>query len=134
MPFLDLTDDMDQEPFADGITEELIDQLSRNPGLRVASPRSSFQFKGKPTTAGEVSTALGVAYVLDGSVRRSAQRLRIATRLVRADNGFVAWSQSYDRPFGDLLWVQEDIAGEVAKALGGGAIPRPDLASAPVAP
>jgi TolB-like protein/DNA-binding winged helix-turn-helix (wHTH) protein len=117
LPFLDLTDAMTGEPFADGMTEELIDKLSRVPDLRVPSPTSSFYFKGKKLTVAEIATKLGVTYVLDGSVRKSGNRLRVAARLIRADNGYVIWSESYDRPFEDRLWVQDDIAGEVTKAL-----------------
>jgi transcriptional activator of cad operon len=126
LPFLDLTDAMSEEPFADGMTEELIDKLSKIPGLRVPSATSSFYFKGKlwprsdgpsqPTIA-DIAKTLGVAYVLDGSVRKSGARLRVDARLIRADNGFVIWSETYDRPFDDILMVQDDIAGEVAKAL-----------------
>jgi transcriptional activator of cad operon len=66
---------------------------------------------------GDIARTLGVAYVLDGSVRKSGARLRVAARLVRGDNGYVVWSESYDRPFHDILMVQDDIAGEVTKAL-----------------
>jgi transcriptional activator of cad operon len=117
LPFLDLTEGMKQEEFADGMTEELIDKLSKIPDLRVPSPTSSFYFKGKQTTVAEIARALGVAYVLDGSVRKSGARLRVAARLVRADTGYVVWTETYDRPFDDLLMVQDDIAGEVTKAL-----------------
>ena len=117
LPFLDLTDAMNQEPFADGMTEELIDKLSKIPGLRVPSPTSSFYFKGKHITIGEIARTLGVAYVLDGSVRKSGARLRVAARLIRVDSGYVVWSETYDRPFNDILMVQDDIAGEVTKAL-----------------
>jgi transcriptional activator of cad operon len=123
MPFLDLTDAMDEEPFADGIAEELADQLSRA-GLRVAAPRATFAFKGKAASSAEVARALAVDYVLDGSVRKSGARVRVAARLVRGRDSVVVWSQSYDRPAADLLWVQEDIAGEVATALSGRALPR----------
>jgi transcriptional activator of cad operon len=126
LPFLDLTDEMNQEPFADAMTEELIDKLSKIPGLRVPPPTSSFYFKFKlwprskgteQITIAEIAKALGVAYVLDGSVRKSGTRLRVDARLIRADNGYVVWSEVYDRPFDDILMVQDDIAGEVAKAL-----------------
>jgi len=126
LPFLDLTDKMNQEPFADGMTEELIDKLSKIPGLRVPPPTSSFYFKGKlwprshgtpQITIADIAKTLGVAYVLDGSVRKSGARLRIDARLIRADNGYVVWSETYDRPFDDILMVQDDIASEVAKAL-----------------
>jgi transcriptional activator of cad operon len=117
---------MNQEPFADGMTEELIDKLTKIPGLRVPSATSSFYFKSKlwprshgtsQITIAEIAKTLGVACVLDGSVRKSGSRLRVDARLIRADNGFVVWSETYDRPFDDILKVQDDIASEVAKAL-----------------
>jgi transcriptional activator of cad operon len=126
LPFLDLTDAMNQEPFADGMTEELIDKLSKIPGLRVPSATSSFYFKGKlwprsqgtaQITIAEIAKTLGVAYVLDGSVRKSGGRLRVDARLIRVESGYVIWSESYDRPSGDILMVQDEIAGEVAKTL-----------------
>jgi transcriptional activator of cad operon len=126
LPFLDLTDAMSEEPFADGMTEELIDKLSKIPGLRVPPPTASFYYKSKlwprsdstsQITILEIAKQLGVVYVLDGSVRKSGSRVRIDARLIRADNGFVIWSESYDRPFDDLLMVQDDIATEVTKAL-----------------
>jgi TolB-like protein/DNA-binding winged helix-turn-helix (wHTH) protein len=126
LPFIDLTEGMHQEEFADGMTEELIDKLSKIPGLRVPSPTSSFYFKGKlwplehgtpQITIGDIAKMLGVAYVLDGSVRKAGVRVRVAARLSRADNGYVVWSETYERPFDDILMVQDDIAGEVTKAL-----------------
>jgi transcriptional activator of cad operon len=117
LPFLDLTEGMKEEEFADGMTEELIDQLSKIQGLRVPSPTSSFYFKGKQIPVAEMAKTLGVAYVLDGSVRKAGGRVRVAARLVRAEDGFVLWTESYDRPFDDILMVQEDIAGAVTKAL-----------------
>jgi len=119
LPFLDLTQGMKNEEFADGMTEELIDKLSKVPGLRVPSPTSSFYFKNKRLPVADIAKTLGVAFVLDGSVRKSSTRLRVAARLIRADNGYVVWSETYDRPFDDLLMVQDDIAGEVTKALRG---------------
>jgi transcriptional activator of cad operon len=118
LPFLDLTSEaMDQEYFADGMTEEIIDRLSKIPGLRVPPPTSSFNFKGKKMPIADIARSLGVAYVLDGSLRKSGSTMRVAARLVRADNGFVVWSETYDRRMDDGLKVQDDIAGEVAKAL-----------------
>jgi TolB-like protein/DNA-binding winged helix-turn-helix (wHTH) protein len=126
LPFLDLTDAMNQEPFADGMTEELIDKLSKVPGLRVPSPTASFYFKGQlwPRSNGasqisiaDIARILSVTYVLDGSVRKSGSRLRVDARMIRADNGYVVWSETYDRAFDDILTVQDDIAGKVAKAL-----------------
>jgi len=135
LPFLDLTDAMSQEPFADGMTEELIDKLSRIPGLQVPPPTSSFSFKSKlwprshgnpQLTIADIAKTLGVAYVLDGSVRKSGARVRVDARLIRADSGYVVWSETYDRPFGDILMVQDDIAGEVTKALRTSIEARPD--------
>jgi transcriptional activator of cad operon len=118
LPFLDLTDGMTQGPFADGMTEELIGRLSKIPGLRVPSATSSFFYKGKQIPITEIAKALGVAYVMDGSVRKSGDRVRIAARLVRADSGYVVWSETYERPLNDVLMVQDGIAGQVTKALG----------------
>jgi TolB-like protein/DNA-binding winged helix-turn-helix (wHTH) protein len=118
LPFLDLTSEaMNEEYFADGMTEELIGKLARIPDLRVPSPTASFHFKGKDVTVADFAHSLGVAYVLDGSVRKSDTTLRISARLIRVADGYVVWSETYDRPEGDKLGVQEDIAGEVAKAL-----------------
>jgi transcriptional activator of cad operon len=117
LPFLDLTEGMHEEEFADGMTEELIDRFSKIPGLQVPAPTSSFYFKGKSIPVADIARTLGVAYVLDGSVRKSGARLRVAARLIQADNGYVVWSETYDRPFDDILMVQDDIAGEVTKAL-----------------
>jgi TolB-like protein/DNA-binding winged helix-turn-helix (wHTH) protein len=117
LPFLDLTDTMNEEPFADGMTEELIHKLSKVPGLRVPAPTASFYFKGKQLPLPEIAKSLHVTYVLDGSVRKSGATLRVAARLVRADDGFVVWSENYDRPVDDKLRVQDDIAGEVTSAL-----------------
>ena len=117
LPFLDLTEGMKEGEFADGMTEELIDKLSKIPNFRVPAPTSSFYFKDKQIPVADIARTLGVAYVLDGSVRKSGGRLRVAARLVRADSGYVIWSETYDRPLGDILMIQDDIAGEVAKAL-----------------
>lgn len=117
MPFLDLTEQMDKGPFADGMTEELIDKLSKIPGLRVPSATASFYFRGKQVPLPDIAQALGVRYVLDGSVRRSSGWLRVDVRLSRADNGYVLWTETYDRPMANILAIQDDIAGQVAKAL-----------------
>lgn len=128
LPFLDLTEEMGREIFADGMAEELIDRLSRIPGYKVPSPASSFYFKGKHVPVADIGKQLGVNYVLSGSVRSSGTTLRVAARLIQADNGFIIWSETYDRPVDDLLKVQEDIAGAVANALKGmieGSAPHP---------
>jgi transcriptional activator of cad operon len=83
----------------------------------VPAPTSSFYFKGKHMPVADIAKSLAVAYVLDGSIRKSDAALRVAVRLIRADDGYVVWSETYDRPLDDKLKVQDDIAGEVAKAL-----------------
>jgi TolB-like protein/DNA-binding winged helix-turn-helix (wHTH) protein len=117
LPFLDLTEEMKQEYFADGMTEELIGRFSKIPGFKVPAPTSSFYYKGKQIGVDEFARKLDVKYVLDGSVRKAGATMRIAARLMKADNGFVIWSATYDRPLGDLLMVQDDIAEQVTKAL-----------------
>jgi transcriptional activator of cad operon len=126
LPFLDLTEGMKEGEFADGMTEELIDKLSKIPDFRVPAPTSSFYFKDKQIPVADIARTLGVAYVLDGSVRKSGARLRVAARLIRADSGYVIWSETYDRPLGDILMIQDDIAGEVAKALRASIEVKPD--------
>ena len=118
LPFLDLTtESMDQEFFADGLTEELIDDLSRIPDLRVPSATAAFYFKGKQMTVANIARELGVAYIVDGSLRKSGATFRVAARLVRADNGYVVWSRTFDRESGDVLEVQGDVATEVTQEL-----------------
>jgi transcriptional activator of cad operon len=117
VPFLDLTEGMVEETFADGMTEELIDKLSKIPELMVQTATASFYYKGKQIPVADLAKSLGVIYLLDGSVRKSGSRVRVAARLIRADNGYVMWTESYDRPFGDILWIQDDVASKVAAAL-----------------
>jgi transcriptional activator of cad operon len=118
LPFLDLTtQEMNEEFFADGLTEELIGDLSKYPGLRISPPTSSFHFKGKNPTVADVARQLGVRYVIDGSVRKSGNVYRVAARLVRVEGGYVVWSDTYDRPLGDLVKVQKDIAAEATKEI-----------------
>jgi TolB-like protein/DNA-binding winged helix-turn-helix (wHTH) protein len=118
LPFLDLTSQaMGEEYLADGITEELIDELSKVPGLKVPPPSAVFYFKSKLMEPAVIARTLRVAYLVDGSVRRSGARLRIAVRLTRAADGFIVWSASYDRQPGDLLKLQSDIAGNVSKEI-----------------
>jgi len=108
---------MHQGEFADGLTEELTDKLSKLPGFRVPSPTSTFYYRDKNLPVADIAKALGVAYILDGSVRKSGDQVRVAARLVRANTGYVLWSETYDRPFHDLVMVQDDIATQVTKAL-----------------
>jgi transcriptional activator of cad operon len=117
LPFHDLTEEMTEAPFADGMTVELIDKLSKIPGLRVHAPMPSSALQGKNPTIAGTAKMLGVAYVVDGSVRKSANMVRITARLIHAEDEYVVWSETYDRPFDDILRVQDDIAGAVTKAL-----------------
>jgi transcriptional activator of cad operon len=117
LPFLDLTEGMKNGEFADGITEELIDKLSHVDGLRVPSPTASFFYKDKQTPVDQIAKALGVAYVLDGSVRKDHDWVRVDVRLVRAQSGYVVWSHTYDQPMTSILAIQDDIAGKVTQSL-----------------
>jgi len=116
LPFLDLSEKKDEEYFADGMSEELIDVLARVPELRIPARTSSFYFKGKQATISEIARALGVAHVLEGSVRKSGDTLRITAQLIRADTGYHIWSQTFDRPMADLFKVQDEIAAEIGRA------------------
>src|SRR5262249_37817753 len=100
-----------------GLAEELIDVLARIPELRVPARTSSFAFKGKSTTISEIGRTLGVTHVLEGSVRKSGEHLRIGAQLVRADTGFHLWTQTYDRDVHDIFAVQEEIAQAVSEQL-----------------
>jgi TolB-like protein/cytochrome c-type biogenesis protein CcmH/NrfG len=117
LPFADMSERHDQEYFSDGLAEELIDKLTQIPQLRVPARTSSFSFKGKPITVGEIAHVLGVTHVLEGSVRKSGDHVRITAQLVRADSGFHVWSQTYDRDVRDIFVVQDDIAHAVAEEL-----------------
>jgi adenylate cyclase len=117
LPFLDMSEKKDQQYFADGMAEEIIDLLARVPDLRVPARTSSFYFKGKSTKVPEIARELGVAHILEGSIRRSGDRIRVTAQLVRADNGFHLWSQTYDRDLHDVFKVQDDIANAVVQAL-----------------
>lgn len=116
-PFVDLTPSMDQEQLADEVTEGVADRLSRNPALHTPGFRSSYYLIGKTTNVAEVGRILAVAYVVDGSVRRSGDTIRIAARLVRADSGLVIWSQVFEQPLRSLDIAQDNIARAVAAAL-----------------
>jgi TolB-like protein/cytochrome c-type biogenesis protein CcmH/NrfG len=117
LPFVDMSEKKDQEYFSDGLAEELIDVLTRIPNLRVPARTSSFSFKGKATTIGEIAHTLGVTHVLEGSVRKAGDHMRITAQLVRADNGFHLWSHTYDRDVRDIFAVQDDIARAVGEQL-----------------
>jgi TolB-like protein/DNA-binding winged helix-turn-helix (wHTH) protein len=117
LPFADMSEKKDQEYFADGMAEELINHLSRSPGLKVIARTSSFQFKGRNEDVRSIAGRLGVAHLLEGSVRKAGQELRVTTQLIRAFDGVQLWSQTYDRNLADIFKVQDEISERVAKAL-----------------
>ena len=117
LPFVDLTEGMPHEEFADGMAEEIINRLNTVPGYRVPAPTSTFYFKNKNVPVADIARALRVAFVADGSVRRSGPTVRVAVRLIRADGADVIWSDTYDRPWNDVLRLQDDIAGTAAQAI-----------------
>ncbi|HSE40802.1 MAG TPA: protein kinase, partial [Acidobacteriota bacterium] len=117
LPFVDMSPEKDQEYFTDGLTEELINVLSRNPNLRVVARTSSFAFKGKNEDLRTIGKKLGVGTVLEGSVRKKGKQMRITTQLIKAADGFHLWSQSYDLEMNDVFEVQDQIARSVAETL-----------------
>jgi len=117
LPFADMSQAKDQEYFADGLAEELMGMLSKVPGLKVPARTSSFYFKGRQATMAEIAKTLGVAHVLEGSVRKSGDQLRVSAQLVRAADGFQLWSDTYDRKLDDVFKVQDEIAAAVVRAL-----------------
>ena len=117
LPFVDQSPGGNQEYFSEGITEELINTLARVGGLRVASRTSSFAFKGRNTDPRTIGTELGVATILEGSVKRDGDQLRITARLVNAKDGYALWSNTYDRTAGDAFAIQHEIAGAIAQTL-----------------
>jgi TolB-like protein/DNA-binding winged helix-turn-helix (wHTH) protein len=117
LPFADMSEKKDQEYFADGMAEEIIDLLVKIPGLKVVSRTSSFQFKGKTQDLRSVATQLGVAYVLQGSVRKSGDHLRVTAQLINPQDGTHLWAQTYERQLADVLTMQDEIAIALVQAL-----------------
>ena len=117
LPFVNMSSDEEQEWFADGLTEEILNALARTPDLLVASRTSSFQYKNQNTDISEIAARLGVGHVLEGSVRRGGDRLRVTAQLIRATDGFHLWSETFDRSPEDVIAIQEDVAFEIASAL-----------------
>jgi adenylate cyclase len=127
LPFVNLSDDKGSEYFSDGISEELLTILQKIPGMHVAARTSAFSFKGKNATAQEIGQKLGVAHLVEGSVRKSGDAVRIAARLTRADDGEELWSENYTRNLMDVFAVQTELAQTIVEQLRGrfdGADPR----------
>ena len=117
LPFVNMSRNEDGDYFSDGLAEELLNVLAKIRGLRVAARTSSFSFKGKQTTITEIGQALNVASVLEGSIRMSGNRVRISVQLVKVEDGYHLWSETYDRTMDDIFAVQDDIAQSVVEEL-----------------
>jgi TolB-like protein/DNA-binding winged helix-turn-helix (wHTH) protein/Tfp pilus assembly protein PilF len=131
LPFADMSPEKNQQYFSDGLAEELLNHLAKTPGLRVAARTSSFQLRDQSADPRAIGKKLGVATVLEGSVRKEGKRVRISAELVKAEDGFQLWSGTYDRDLNDVFAVQDDIAraitGELKVRLlnpGSGSVPQ----------
>ncbi len=117
LAFANLSDDKTNEYFSDGISEELLNVLAKIPGLKVTARTSAFFFKGKNLPIPEIAKQLGVAYVVEGSVRKAGSQVRITAQLIKAEDGFHVWSDTFTRELKDIFAVQDEIAGLIAKNL-----------------
>nr|MBP6627173.1 tetratricopeptide repeat protein [Arenimonas sp.] len=117
LPFVNMSTDPEQEYFSDGMTEELLNALANVPNLAVTARTSVFSLKGQNKDIREIGELLGVAYLLEGSVRKAGDEVRITAQLIRADNGFHLWSETYDRKLENVFDLQAELAGAIAKAL-----------------
>jgi TolB-like protein len=117
LPFIAMSSGADDEYFADGLTEEILNSLAQLPELLITARTSSFHFKGQEIPVQEIAATLGVKNIVEGSVRRSGDRLRVTAQLIRAADGFHLWSENYDSISSDTIQVQEDIAEKIAEAM-----------------
>lgn len=117
LPFVNMSADQENEYFSDGLSEELLNLLAKIPELQVAARTSAFTFKGSDASIGEIALKLKVAHVLEGSVRKSGNEIRITAQLIDASNGYHLWSQTWDRTLDDVFAIQDDIAAAVVDAL-----------------
>jgi len=117
LPFVNMSGDPEQEYFSDGLSEELLNLLSQLPGMSVPARTSSFYFKGKNVQVAEIAAQLNVSHLLEGSVRRAGDRVRITAQLINAADGYHVWSRTFDRDVGDILAVQDEIAAAISDAL-----------------
>ncbi len=117
LPFVDMSPDRDQDYFCEGMAEEILNALTRIEGLRVASRTSAFQFKGRATDVRKVAQELGVGTVLEGSVRKAGNQLRVTAQLISAGDGYHLWSDRYDRGLEDVFAIQDEIATRITEAL-----------------
>lgn len=117
LPFVDLSEKHDQEYFGDGLADELLDLLAKVPGLRAIARTSSFRFKGKSEDLRAIGNKLGASYILEGSIRRSGDQIRVTAQLIRAIDDAHVWSESYDRQVGEMLQMQREIAAGISRVL-----------------
>lgn len=117
LPFADMSEAKDQGYFTDGISEELLNVLARVPNLKVAARTSSFAFKGKNQDIGDIAKLLKVDHVLEGSIRKSGNKVRITAQLIKADDGYHMWSDTYDRELDDIFAVQDEISAAILGAM-----------------
>ena len=117
LPFVNMSSDQEQEYFSDGITEEILNRLAGIRELQVAARTSAFSFKGQNQDVREIARLLGVNNILEGSVRKAGDQVRITAQLIRADDGFHLWSEAYDRKLENIFAIQDDIASQIAGAL-----------------
>jgi TolB-like protein/Tfp pilus assembly protein PilF len=117
LPFVNMSDDTSNEYFSDGISEEILNALAKVPELQVAGRTSSFAFKGQNQDLRKVGEALGVAHILEGSVRKAGNKVRITAQLIRVDNGFHLWSESFDRELDDVFAIQDEISNAILQQL-----------------
>ena len=117
LPFVNMSSDPEQEYFSDGLSEEILNLLAQLPELKVIGRTSSFAFKGKNEDLRIIGEALGVNTVLEGSVRKSGERIRITAQLINVSDGAHLWSQTYDRTMTDVFEIQDNVAGEIIEAL-----------------
>ncbi|HEY5776822.1 MAG TPA: tetratricopeptide repeat protein [Xanthomonadales bacterium] len=117
LPFVNMSSDAEQEYFSDGLSEELLNLLAKIPELKVASRSSAFQFKGEKFDLKDVAQKLDVAHVLEGSVRKAGNQVRITAQLIKAEDGYHMWSETYDRSLDNIFAIQDEIAAAVVEAL-----------------
>ncbi len=117
LPFVNMSADPDNEFFSDGVSEEILNALARIPELKVAARTSAFSYKGRNDNVAEIARELGVNHVLEGSVRKAGNQVRVTAQLIKADDGFHLWSETYDRELDNIFVIQDDIAGQIAEAL-----------------
>ncbi len=117
LPFVNMSSDEDNEYFSDGLTETLLHMLAQIPDLQVAARTSSFAFKGQNANVQDIASALRVAHILEGSVQKVGNQIRVTAQLIRASDGFHVWSSNYDRTVDDIFAIQDEIATEVGQEL-----------------